>query len=126
MEVPVGLAICWAIWLVVGFSGHGTMFPWPLFVMLGTGIRAARIHSDREDIIAEEARRLEKKERKSIAMGRPPASLPRSRASPTGTSAARAGAAGTTAADPAARRRQAPASQPSGRCFFGSLPTTSR
>ena len=61
-------AICWAIWLVVGFFGDGTMFPWPLFVMLGTGIRAARIHSDREDIIAEEARRLEKKERKSIAM----------------------------------------------------------
>ena len=60
-------AICWAIWLVGALTGHGTHFPWPLFVMLGTGIRAARVQFDREDIISEETRRLEKRERKSIA-----------------------------------------------------------
>jgi len=58
--------ICWAIWLVVGLAGDGTMFPWPLFVMLGTGIHAARVQFNRVDIIAEETRRLEKKERNSI------------------------------------------------------------
>jgi hypothetical protein len=60
--------ICWAIWLVVGVAGPGTMFPWPLFVMLGTGIHAARVQFNRDDIIADETRRLEKKERKSLAM----------------------------------------------------------
>ena len=60
--------ICWAIWLLVGLAGDGTWFPWPVFVMLGTGIRAARVHFNREDIITEEVRRLEKKERKALAV----------------------------------------------------------
>ena len=60
--------ICWSIWLAVGIFGDGTSFPWPLFVMLGTGIHAARVQFNRHDIIAGETRRLEKKERKSIAM----------------------------------------------------------
>ena len=58
--------ICWVIWTVIAL-GSGTWFPWPLFVMLGTGIRAARVHVDRADIIAAETRRLEKKERTAVA-----------------------------------------------------------
>jgi hypothetical protein len=60
--------ICWAIWFVAPATGHGFYFPWPLFVMLGTGVRAARVQFNREDIISDETRRLEKRERKSIAI----------------------------------------------------------
>jgi hypothetical protein len=60
--------ITWAIWLVVAIASGGTWFPWPVFVMLGTGIHLARVHFNRADIIADETRRLEKKERKSLAI----------------------------------------------------------
>ena len=60
--------ICWTIWFASGFGGDGwsTNFPWPLFVMLGTGINAARVAWQKDEIIEEEARRLEKKERKAL------------------------------------------------------------
>jgi len=51
--------ICWAIWFATG-SG----FPWPLFVMLGTGLNAGRVAFGRRDIIDAEVRRLEKKQLK--------------------------------------------------------------
>lgn len=53
--------LCWTIWL---FTGHD--FPWPVFVMLGTGMNAARVMWQKGEIIEGEARRLEKKERKAI------------------------------------------------------------
>ena len=53
--------ICWTIWL---FTGHD--FPWPVFVMLGTGLNAARVMWQKDEIIEGEARRLEKKERRAI------------------------------------------------------------
>ena len=53
--------ICWVIWFSTGMS-----FPWPLFVMLGTGLNAGRIMWQRDEIIEEEIRRLEKKERKAL------------------------------------------------------------
>jgi hypothetical protein len=55
-------AICWAIWAVVMFGG----FPWPVFVMLGTGINALRTATSREEMVAAERRRLEKKQRKEL------------------------------------------------------------
>lgn len=60
--------ICWTIWFASGFGGDGWNgnFPWPLFVMLGTGLNAARVIWQRDEIIEEETRRLEKKERKSV------------------------------------------------------------
>ena len=59
--------ICWVIWLVIGLANQDMMFAWPVFVMLGTGIHAARVQFNRTDIIADETRRLEKKERTSVA-----------------------------------------------------------
>ncbi|WP_248581416.1 DUF1707 domain-containing protein [Nocardioides sp. InS609-2] len=53
--------ICWVIWFATGMS-----FPWPLFVMLGTGLNLGRIAFERESRIAEEERRIEKRERKEI------------------------------------------------------------
>jgi hypothetical protein len=58
-------AVCWTIWAVVMFGG----FPWPLFVMLGTGINAVRAASSRTEVVARERRRLEKRQRK--ALGQP-------------------------------------------------------
>ncbi|WP_284535353.1 DUF1707 SHOCT-like domain-containing protein [Nocardioides sp. T2.26MG-1] len=57
--------LTWTIWAAVMFGG----FPWPLFVMLGTGINAVRTAASRDDIVSRERRRLEKKQRK--ALGQP-------------------------------------------------------
>ena len=61
--------ICWAVWVMTGFSGVGgfdARFPWPLFVMLGTGANLARVLLHRQDLVAEEQRRLERKQRKAL------------------------------------------------------------
>ncbi|RYC13898.1 DUF1707 domain-containing protein [Nocardioides zhouii] len=60
--------ICWVIWVATSFGGDGfnAQFPWPLFVMLGTGLNAGRVAWQRDEIIEEETRRLEKKERKEL------------------------------------------------------------
>ena len=57
--------ITWTIWAAVMFGG----FPWPLFVMFGTGINAAKTAASRREIVAHERRRLEKRQRK--ALGQP-------------------------------------------------------
>jgi hypothetical protein len=71
--------ICWAIWVMSALGGGGfdAGFPWPLFVMLGTGAHVARVLMNRQDIITDEQRRLEKKQRK--ALERPRSSRPSSR-----------------------------------------------
>ena len=62
-------AVCWTIWLFIGLAGTNDLsFPWPVFVMLGTGLHAGRVLFNRDEIIAQETRRLERKERKSIAV----------------------------------------------------------
>ena len=53
--------VCWVIWLVTGSE-----FPWPVFVMLGTGLNAGRVVWQKDEIIDAETRRLEKKERKEL------------------------------------------------------------
>jgi hypothetical protein len=50
--------ITWVIWSAVMFG----QFPWPLFVMLGTGINLARTVTGRDEIVDRERRRLEKKQ----------------------------------------------------------------
>jgi len=60
--------ICWVIWLASSFGGGGfdAEFPWPLFVMLGTGLNAGRVVWQKDEIIEAETRRLEKRERTRI------------------------------------------------------------
>ena len=61
-------SLCWAIYLFAALSGRNDFgFPWPLFVMFGTGLPAARFLAGRDDIIAEEIRKIEKKDRKELA-----------------------------------------------------------
>lgn len=54
--------VSWTIWAVVMFGG----FPWPVFVMLGTGIHALRTATSRDETVAAERRRLEKKQRREL------------------------------------------------------------
>lgn len=54
--------ICWVIWSAVMFGG----FPWPLFVMLGTGINLIQTLVRRSDIIDGHVRSLERKQAKAL------------------------------------------------------------
>lgn len=57
-------AICWVIWVALGFGGDGwqASFPWPLFVSAWTALHAARIQFRRTDMIEDEVRRLERRQ----------------------------------------------------------------
>ena len=55
--------ICWVIW---GFTSGPDGFPWPLFVMLASGLNYLRVATGREDAIASIERDLEKKERRRL------------------------------------------------------------
>jgi uncharacterized protein DUF1707 len=54
--------ICWVIWAATMFGGY----PWPLWVMLGTGINVLRVAVSRESTIQSIEHDLEKKERKRL------------------------------------------------------------
>ena len=54
--------ICWVIWTAVMFGG----FPWPAFVMIGTGLNYLRVATNKEDTVASIQKDLGKKERKKL------------------------------------------------------------
>ena len=56
--------VCWVIWWVT--SGGGG-FPWPVFVMLGTGLHLLRLLVMRNSEIEGRRQRLERKARKKLA-----------------------------------------------------------
>lgn len=56
--------ICWVIWAWVVLGPGGTPFPWPLFVMLGTGWTWVQLITTRESVVAELEQQLERKEQK--------------------------------------------------------------
>ena len=60
--------ICWVIWtwLLVSDSHTGTPFPWPAFVMIGTGMRYFQLATNKDDNIVSIQKGLEKKERKKL------------------------------------------------------------
>ncbi|GGF55728.1 hypothetical protein GCM10011519_32080 [Marmoricola endophyticus] len=63
----VPTVICWVIWASASVSGGGfhPQFPWPLFVMLGTGARAfSALRGDRAAEVVRERRRLVERERR--------------------------------------------------------------
>lgn len=69
----VASLVCWTIWLVgsLGPDGFDPYFAWPIFVTLGTGIPLLRIQNAREEMIRDNQRRLEKKQRKELEGRRP-------------------------------------------------------
>jgi hypothetical protein len=63
--------ITWAIWFVLNLSdGHwDPSFPWPVFVMIGTGVPIGKLVFLRSDAIEERRRKLEKKQTKRLEGG---------------------------------------------------------
>lgn len=61
--------VCWVIWTLVNWPSPHLLhdFPWPVFVMLGTGINLLGTQLRRQDIIDSERRRLERREEKNQA-----------------------------------------------------------
>ncbi len=55
--------ICWVIW---GVTSGGGGFPWPVFVMLGTGLHLLRLLVMRGNEVEEQRRRLERKARTAL------------------------------------------------------------
>lgn len=60
--------VCVVIWIIGGFGPDGwdMSFPWPLFVILGTGLHPLRVVLRHEELVAQERARLEKKQRKAL------------------------------------------------------------
>jgi len=58
--------ICLTIWIWSMVSTGGLIFPWPIFVILGTGGYLSRLVFGRESAIEEERERLRKKQAKSL------------------------------------------------------------
>lgn len=58
--------ICWVIWAWVLAAGHGTPFPWPIFVTLGTAMPALRLWMNPEDHIRARVRRIEKRQAREL------------------------------------------------------------
>jgi hypothetical protein len=53
--------ICWTIW---AFTGAG--FPWPVFPTFFVGLRVPQVLMNKDEIVAKEQERLEKKQRKAL------------------------------------------------------------
>lgn len=71
MQFLVPTLICWAIWFG---AGHG--FPWPLFVMIGTGAGWVRMLIGREDHVRAIEKELARKERKQLEQAAPDVPAP--------------------------------------------------
>ncbi|MGA9749137.1 MAG: DUF1707 domain-containing protein [Nocardioides sp.] len=65
--------ICTVVWFVSGFGPQGWQlpFPWPLYVVVGTGIAPLRALVQREDFISAQRQLLETRQRKAIEKGAP-------------------------------------------------------
>ena len=60
--------ICLTIWFWSAVGSGGWVFPWPLFVILGTGANFSRLVIGRESAIEEERERLRKKQARQLAI----------------------------------------------------------
>jgi hypothetical protein len=64
--------ICLTIWIWSMISSGGMIFPWPVFVILGSGGYLSRLVFGRESAIEEERERIRKKQAKSLAIEQQP------------------------------------------------------
>ncbi len=65
MLVPSLICVTIWIWSMVG-AGSGWVFPWPLFVILGTGAHLTRLVIGRETALEEEREKLRKKQARAL------------------------------------------------------------
>ena len=64
--------ICLTIWIWSMINTGNLIFPWPVFVILGTGGYLSRLVFGRESAIEEERERIRKKQAKSLAIEQQP------------------------------------------------------
>jgi len=66
MLIPT--VVTFVIWFAVNFGPNGWhfSFPWPVFVLLGTGINLLRVLVHKQDLVIEERQKLEKKRRQAL------------------------------------------------------------
>ena len=83
--------VCLTIWIWSMISTGGLIFPWPLFVIIGTGGYLSRLVFGRESAIEEEREKLRKKQARSLAIQQE-AAAPASRRRHSTTTPARPGA----------------------------------
>jgi Domain of unknown function (DUF1707) len=63
----VGSAVLtWAIWVAVNWTDWSHAFPWPLIVNAVAFMNFVRVTANRNDMVASELRRLERKQAKAI------------------------------------------------------------
>ena len=60
--------ICLTIWIASMVTSGQWLFPWPLFVILGTGAHLTRLVIGRESAIEEEREKLRKKQARQLAV----------------------------------------------------------
>lgn len=58
--------ICWIIWAAVLVSGHGTPFPWPIFVTFATAMPTLRLWMNPEDQIRARMHKLERRQAREL------------------------------------------------------------
>lgn len=61
--------VCWVVWLLTSIGPGSTwdaQWPWPAFVMLGTGLGLLRVVTQKQAIIAAERERLERRHRRAL------------------------------------------------------------
>ena len=58
--------ICLTIWIWSMISTGGLIFPWPVFVIIGTGGYLSRLVIGRESAIEEEREKLRKKQARQL------------------------------------------------------------
>ena len=64
--------VAWMVWAALTLPGDASGWPWPLFVMLATGLNYGRVIVRREEILRDELRRLERRARRRQMRGLPP------------------------------------------------------
>ncbi|MCR6031154.1 DUF1707 domain-containing protein [Nocardioides marmotae] len=66
--------ICWAVWVATSFGGgvFSPDFPWPLIVMAVTGFHLVRTLVTRQELIATELERLQRRQAKALRGRRRP------------------------------------------------------
>jgi DUF1707 SHOCT-like domain len=63
------ISVSLVVWVIWALTSGVDSFPWPVFVSLAAGLNVLRTLVMRGDIIAEETRRLEKKQRRQLPGG---------------------------------------------------------
>jgi hypothetical protein len=58
--------VTWAIWVAINWTEWSGAFPWPLIVNALAFMNVVRVAANKRDLVAEEVKRLERKQARAI------------------------------------------------------------